>query len=142
MGRAQKMELEPTNSLAAQRVPAIAQFQAPGDVPTDARAYREELLDSKEWHIVEANVETAAKAVEVSRAAVLAAESEKMSSEEVLDARAMLKSANAALEGARVKRRQVRRKLLRFLRSSCAMLENIETALSVFGCSGLGWSPP
>ena len=45
MGRPQ-VEMEPTDSLAAQRVPAIAPFRTPSDVPADARAFREELLEN------------------------------------------------------------------------------------------------
>ena len=47
MGRPQ-VETEPTDQLAAQRVPSIAKFQTPGDVPTNTRAYREELLENQD----------------------------------------------------------------------------------------------
>ena len=90
-----QVELEPTKSLAAQRVPAIARFRLPSDVPTDARAYREELLESQDWKIAEANVATAAKAVEVGQECLAGVAAE--SQEERHDARVVLKDAEAKL---------------------------------------------
>ena len=107
MGRPQ-VEMEPTDSLAAQRVPAIAQFLTPSDVPIDSRAYREELLESEEWKRSEANVRAASKAVELAVAAATADDADDKGS-----AADMLSIAQAALKKARGTRSTLRSKILR-----------------------------
>ena len=94
MGRPQ-VEMEPTDSLASQRVPSIAAFRTPSDVPTDARAYREELLESDEWLRAEANVAAAETAVELAS-----------------DVPDVLVAARAALTAAKAARGVLRPKLL------------------------------
>ena len=96
MGRPQET-MEAVESLAESRVPAMGQFLTPGQVPRDSRAYKEELVESREWVAANANV------VQAEAACKLAQES---------GLKRLLKTAEAALKAAKQARAKLRPKLM------------------------------